>query len=260
LTLHAPEGDLDLVAYTWCFDSGCADGSPRPPRPATRGEGPLTFSFPLPHWSFGATLRSPGEPKNCERTLQVAVIEKGDGTFEIPAPGPAGRWQVDVGGYGDEGGDLFTTFVWTIPTASASVLEAVAYVGFLGPSSVYEGRDLEAYGPTLGVAGLAVEPDQVSADLTVTDPATGSSATYPLRPIDDSCPRDGVVHLEGEHPTEELELPALGEPPYDYSLRLVLDGTEYVGTARWPDDLDPPTSNEVLLTWSPPLPAWDGEG
>ena len=59
LSLHRPEGELDLEAYTWCYHdesgaSGCADGARPAQPPPTSGEGPLTFSLPLDGWSFTA--------------------------------------------------------------------------------------------------------------------------------------------------------------------------------------------------------------
>ena len=72
----------------------------------------------------------------------------------------------------------------------------------------------------------------------------------------DTCPDDGTVVLQGDDPDSPLDLTGLGEPPYAHRVLLRLDGTAYAGTARWPDDLSPAMSNQLGLTWSPPLPAW----
>jgi hypothetical protein len=257
LTLHAPEGDVELPAYTWCIDSGCADGPAPENPPETRGAGPLTLSYPQPGWSFAADLRRPGRATGCDRTMHVTMDAADDGSLQLPAVGPAGRWQVDVTGYAEQGGDLLTTFLWSTPTDAAQLPVARGQVGLLGPPSLSQDQGLEGYGPSLYLTGLAAEPRNVSADVTLSDGV--ASATYPLHPVaKDPCPDDGAVSLEGEHPTEAVDLPELGEPPYTYDVRLVMDGEEYVGTGSWPEGLDPPNSNQVSLTWSPALPAWDG--
>ena len=263
LTLHRPEGDVDLPAYAWCYQSdagagGCADGAP-PAHPArTAATGPLTFSFPLEGWAFTASFRQRGPRTECERNLQVDAVAQGDGTFVVPALGPAGRWDVEISGYADRGGDLFTIFDWTTSADATATPFARGEVGLLGPPSAYgDDAPLEAYGPSLRLTGLAVESTEVTAELALSDGA--EKATYPLSASrDDLCPDDGTIYLAGKHPNEALDLPDLGEPPYAYEVLLTLDGNEYVGTGQWPDDLAPATSNQLALTWSPPLPAWNG--
>lgn len=261
LTLLRPEGDIDLEPYTWCFQdesgaSGCADGAPPDDPPGTHAEGSVAFSFPLDGWSFTASFREPGKRSDCERIVQTPVRSEADGTFVIRALGLAGRWDVDISGFADTGGDLFAAFTWTTPTASTEVPTARGEVGLLGPPSVFEDRDLEAYGPSLSLSGLAEEPGAVSAEVVLSDGT--ASATYPLHAVAmDGCRDDGAVALMGENPNQALDLPDLGAPPFAYEVHLTMDGRSYVGTGAWPDDLTPKNSNQLSLSWSPALPAWD---
>jgi hypothetical protein len=261
LTLLRPEGDVDLEPYTWCFPddsgaAGCADGARPADPPTTSAAGSVSFTFPLDGWSFTASFREPGERTGCERTWQTPVRSEGDGTYVVPALGPVGHWEVDISGYADAGGDLFAAFGWTMATASTEAAVARGEVGLLGPPSVYEDRDLEAYGPTLYLSGLAEEPADVFADVVLSDGT--ASATYALHASrQDACRDDGAVALEGDDPNRALDLPALGEPPYSHEVHLTMDGRTYVGTGTWPDDLTPRTSNQLALTWTPALPAWD---
>ena len=262
LTLHRPEGVVDLDAYTWCYHDqsgvvGCADGARPQDPPQTTSDGPLTFSFPLDGWSFTADFRVPGKPDGCDRYLRADGVPQGDGTYVVPALGPAGRLQVDISGWADEGGDVFTALDWTTTSDSTETSVARGEVGLLGPPSVYEDRELEGYGPSLSLTGLAEEPSQGTADVLLSDGS--ASATYPMkRSRRDSCPGDGAVSFSGDAMDESLDLPALGDPPYSYEVHLTMDGRSYTGTGRWPDDLKPPNANSLALTWSPQLPAWDG--
>jgi hypothetical protein len=264
LTLHRPEGAVELEAYTWCYhdesgEGGCADG-PRPEDPPkTAADAPLTFSFPLDGWSFTADFRVPGRPDSCDRYLRADAVPQGDGTFVVPSLGPAGHWQVIISGWADEGGDLFAAFDWTTTSDSSQTPVAHGIVGLLAPPSVYEDKNLEAYGPSLYLTGLAEEPSEATAEVVLSD--GDASATYPMKPTrKDGCPGDGAVSFAGDEPTEPVDLPDLADPPYSYEVHLTMDGQSYTGTGHWPDDLMPPTSNSLDLTWSPPLPAWDGSG
>jgi hypothetical protein len=160
-------------------------------------------------------------------------------------------------GWADEGGDLVTALDWTTTSDSTETSVARGEVGLLGPPPVYEDRELEGYGPSLSLTGLAEEPSQGTADVLLSDGS--ASATYPMKlSRRDSCPGDGAVSFSGDAMDESLDLPALGDPPYSYEVHLTMDGRSYTGTGRWPDDLKPPNANSLALTWSPPLPAWDG--
>ena len=263
LALQRPEGEVDLPAYSGCSHSdsgvgGGAVGAPQTDPPPTAATDPLTFTFGLEGWEFTASFRQPGPRAECERAIQADVVARGDGTFIVPAPGPAGRWEVQISGNADGGGSLATTFGWTTSADSTTTPPARGDVGLLGPPSVSDDDGVrEAYGPSLTLTGLAVDPIDVTAELVLSD--AGARATYPLYASrDDACPWDGMVVLAGEHPDKALDLPDLGEPPYAYEVLLTLDGHEYVGTGQWPDDLTPAMSNQLRLTWSPPLPAWKG--
>lgn len=261
LTLERPEGEVDLPAYAWCLHdegvSSCADGAPPAQLPQTSAADLLVFAFPLEGWTFTASFRR-GRPDGCERAIQVDAVDQGDGTFVVPALGPAGRWEVQISGYADDGGSLATAFDWTTPVDSATPPDARGEVGFLGPPSVYADDEvIEAYGPSLTLTGLAEEPGNATAELVLAD--AGARATYPLSVSgEDACPRDGTIALAGDHQNKPVALPDLGEPPYSYKVSLTLDGKDHVGTGQWPDDLHPATSNQLALTWAPPLPTWTG--
>ena len=153
---------------------------------------------------------------------------------------------------------LATAFGWTTSADAATPPEARGEVGFLGPPSVYDGDEvIEASGPSLTLTGLTAEPDNATAELVLSDAA--ARATYALSLSDgDACPRDGTISLVGQHPNRAADLPDLGEPPYAYEVSLTLDGKDHVGTGKWPDDLHPAMSNQLALTWTPPLPTWTG--
>jgi hypothetical protein len=174
----------------------------------------------------------------------------------VPALGPAGHWQVDISGWADAGGDLFTAFDWTTTGDSTVTPSAHGQVGFLAPPSLGDPTE-EAYPPSLYVIGLEQEPDETTAELVLS--GGSASATFPMRPSRDvGCPRDGALSFAGDDPTAPVDLHDLGDPPYSYEVHLTMDGRSYTGTGQWPDDLTPPSSNTLSLTWSPPLPAWDG--
>jgi hypothetical protein len=257
LTLHRPEGDVDLEAWTYCFASGtsnvCADGGP-PMNPATtRAEGQVTFTFPLKGWEFRAELVPTGDKGYCRQVRTVDRIVGGDDdTFTIPALGPAGSYDVTVTGNGATGGDLATSFRWETSSDSTLPAPAAGTVGFMGPLMSPD-DEVRAFGPLLYLSGVADEPTRASAVLVLPD-APGAPE-YPMDLVADRCHHDG--YLSFESPTEpgaEAELPELGAPPYRTEVRVTLDGTTYVGTGRWPDDLHPRRSNNLVLTWEPALP------
>lgn len=262
LTLQRPEGEVDLAAYSWCYHDGgvggCADGAPPIHPPLTSATDPLAFTFPVEGWTFAASFRRPGPPVECERAIGVDVAAEGDGIFTVPAPVRAGRWEVQISGNSDSGGSLATTFGWITSAGSTTTPPARGDVGFLGPPSVYDDdEEIEAYGASLVLTGMPADPIDVVAELVLATPH--GRATFPLHAThDDECPLDGTIALAGEHPNRAIDLSDLGDPPFLHEVLLSLDGKQYVGTGQWPDDLTPAMSNQLRLTWSPPLPAWDG--
>ena len=110
-----------------------------------------------------------------------------------------------------------------------------------------------AFGPSLLLSGLVPEPASASADLVLPDAAGAPS--YPMELQPDRCHHDGVLSLAASgEPGAEVDLPDLGEPPYRTEVHLTMDGASYVGAGSWPDDLQPRSSNQLVLEWTPPLP------
>ena len=51
----------------------------------------------------------------------------------------------------------------------------------------------------------------------------------------------------------------LGSAPFTYTARINLDGTTYIGTGTWPNDEIKDQAPTVALTFTPPLPAYNGD-
>jgi hypothetical protein len=258
LTLHRPEGDVDLEAWTYCFSNpdsgsaGCADGGPPEDQAATSAAGEVAFSFPLEGWAFTADFVLTGDDGYCRNALTTAVEQQDDGTYVVPALGPAGTWDVMITGYGDTGNDLATSFRWTTSADSDHPTPATGNVGFMGPPMSRDEAPI-AFGPSLLLSGLVPEPASASADLVLPDAAGAPS--YPMELQPDRCHHDGVLSLAASgEPGAEVDLPDLGEPPYRTEVHLTMDGASYVGVGSWPDDLQPRSSNQLVLEWTPPLP------
>ena len=57
-----------------------------------------------------------------------------------------------------------------------------------------------------------------------------------------------------------LEAAALGPSPFQYLIRLELDGVVHIATATWPDDQNPENRPNVALQFDPPLPNLETSG
>lgn len=100
---------FDLHAWTYCYDTGCADGSP-PVNPPDLGEAAqIEVEFPLDGWTFQAEFVPVGDA--CPRRHTVPVESTGDGTYVLVPAGHADTYDVTLFGRGN--GDLFVTFRWT---------------------------------------------------------------------------------------------------------------------------------------------------
>ncbi|MEO6509710.1 MAG: hypothetical protein ABIO16_01880 [Nocardioides sp.] len=254
LTLRLPEGDVELEPWTFCFSNGsshvCADGGPPDDVPVTHAEGPIAFTFPLKGWDFQAQFAPTGDDSRCRKLRTVAAV-RDDETYTIPALGPAGSYDVTITGNGN-GDDLVTSFRWLTASDSGTPAPAAGSVGFMGPL-ISPHDEVEAFGPSLYLSGLAKEPSKATAVLVLPD-APGAPE-YPMDLVSDRCHDDGYLSFEAPaEPGTEADLPDLGAPPYRTEVRVRLDGTTYVGTGSWPDDLHPRASNNLVLTWEPALP------
>lgn len=230
-----PDGQRSLSPWTICYANGCADGGPSDTPPSVGTPTALEFAFDLPGWTFDATFREHGTRAGCGRQVTVPVETTGERTFRVGPAGPAGDWDVDLFGRGPTGGDAVTTVRWrtrvegTFPDAAT------------GQASVLADHDgaLDSYGVELFVSDLDRAYDDASAG-----PA-------------DRCWVEGSLSFRGPDRLGRRAT-TLGSGPFDYTVRLTLAGTTYVGRATWPDDTDEEIVPAVPLTWQPALPAFRG--
>lgn len=240
--------ELALKPYTFCWGDVCADGMPPDPPPDVGSPAELEVEFPEPDWKFSATFKRVGDL--CARS-QVAELEALSPTTHRLVPhGQAGSYDVSLSGRGASG-DLFALFRWTTPV-DGPLPEPEAWLSVLAG---HDG-DIDSYGVELRVTNLASSPDQAAAEITVTA-AGGDQHTIEPTPI--SLALEECDAVEGQlfwrAPEAEGQRAAtLGEPPFDYTVDLELDGRSYVGTATWPDDEHPDRAPAVPLTFEPPLP------
>lgn len=122
--------------------------------------------------------------------------------------------------------------------------------------------DVDSYGIEFYINNLAESPDQVDATITVTA-AGGESLAFEPTPA--SLAPEGCQAVEGQlfwgGPADKgLEAATLGEPPFTYTVELILDGVRHQATAIWPDDETPGNEPSVSLTFDPALPALSANG
>ena len=244
VTLHYGDDSVDLVAYTFCFRNGCADGAPPTNPPDVGSPDTVSFDFPLDGWSFEASFTPTGE--RCGRAQTVPAQATDQGSFVLAPAGYAGTYDVTLFGRG--GGDLFTVFRWSTPSA--------------GPLPAPEARlavladndgEVDNYGVELALSNLAETPREATAAITVTA-ANGKASTFAAtRPTDD-CQPTGSVYWDGPD-AEGLAAAQLGPRPFTYHVVLTLDGIRHAATARWPRDVIEGNEPSVGLTFRPALPA-----
>lgn len=247
VVLHDETGDVDLDPWSFCFGSGCADGMP-PTELAQVSSGAVDLDFPLRGWDFTATFKRLGE--SCARQITVDVGSTGPTAFHLEPAGPAGTWDVDLFGRGPEG-DLITTFRWSTPA------DGVLPGPPTGSAAVLADHDgeLDSYGVEIGISDLGPRPAAASATVVVRG-ADGRSVEIPTR-FHRRCHDAGSLWFTapaeaGRRATE------IGPGPFAYEVRLVLDGTTYVGRGTWPDGETEEIAPHVPLTWTPTLPAYTG--
>ena len=242
VTVRAGGTSFDLEAWTYCFNSGCADGIP-PETPPDVGRAPqIEVEFPLEGWTFEAEFVPVGDP--CPRRHSVPVEMTAAGEYVVRPAGRADAYDVTLFGRGN--GDLFVTFRWTTPSD--------------GPMPVPEARlavladhdgAVDSYGVELELTNLAATPDKTSAEITVTAADGSSLAFQAFR--SGGCFGEGTVYWDGPDQAG-LDAAALGPPPFTYEVVVVLDGDRYMASASWPDDEIEGNEPSVNLDFFPPLP------
>jgi hypothetical protein len=253
-TGHAPPVTLDLDGervrlnpWTFCYGTMCADGwDPGPYFDVGQREA-VAFSFPDRGWEFEATFKECGKDR-CARRITMPVRKTSAQTWVVEPIGPAGRWDVTLFGRGV--GDVVTTFSWT--TTVDGRLPGAA----TGSAAVLADNDgLDSYGVEIYVRDLAGHPEDATAEVTVTS-ADQKSVTIPTD-LERPCYDEGTLwfkapEVEGRRATQ------LGDGPFTYTVRLVLDGTTYTGVGEWPTGETEEIAPHVPLTWTPELPAYRG--
>jgi hypothetical protein len=244
VTVRFFDQSVALQAWTYCYASGCVDGSPPPEPPDVGNPEEVVIEFPLTGWLFRASFR-PAANK-CGRVQEVPLEAAGDGRFVLRPAGHAGTYDVTLFGRGD--GDLFATFRWTT-TADGALPTPKARLAVLAD---HDGRT-DSYGVELELNNLARTPRQASARITVRA-RDGDAVTFNAKRSNTHCLPEGTVYWDG--PDEKgLAAATLGEGPFTYRVELVLDGARSVATAAWPADEIVGNEPSVALHFSPTLPA-----
>jgi hypothetical protein len=246
VTVHFFDQSVALRAWTYCYRTLCADGSP-PAAPADVGSPEEVLAeFPLPHWSFTASFQPAG--KRCGRIQEASLEPAGDGRFVLRPVGRAGTYDVTLFGRGD--GDLFTTFRWTTP-ADGPLAAPAARLAVLAD---HDGG-VDSYGVELELVNLAQTPKRASARITVRA-ADGAEVTFDATRSRMGCFPEGKVYWDGPD-AKGLEAAGLAEGPFTYRVEVVLDGTRHVAEADWPEDQIRGNEPSVALEFTPGLPSLD---
>jgi hypothetical protein len=243
VTVRFFDESVDLQAWTYCYRTVCADGSP-PAEPADVGNpDEVVIEFPLRGWSFTASFRPAGS--ECGRVQELPLQAIRDGRFILRPAGYADTYDVTLFGRG--AGDLFVTFRWTTPS-DGPLPTPQARLAVLAD---HDGRP-DSYGVELELTNLARTPRQALATVTV-QAADGDALTFNAERSHTQCWPEGTVYWDG--PDEKgLAAAALGEGPFTYRVELVLDGARYVATATWPADEIVGNEPSVALHFTPNLP------
>lgn len=243
VTVRAGGKSFALEAWTYCYDTGCADGMP-PVDPPDLGQAPrVDVEFPLNGWTFEAEFVPVGDA--CPRRHSVPVDRTGEGTYVVVPAGHADTYDVTLFGRGN--GDLFVTFRWTTPTDGPMPVPHAR----LAVLADHDGA-VDSYGVELELSDLAATPQRAEAQVTVTA-ANGEALTFDATRAP-GCFAEGTIYWDG--PAQAgLAAAQLGPAPFTYEVIVTLDGAPHTATATWPaDELD---GNEpsVSLDFAPPLPA-----
>ena len=242
VTVRAGDKSFDLKPWTYCYDTGCADGAP-PQNPPDLGQAAqVEIEFPLDGWTFEAEFVPAGN--SCPRRQSVPVEQTGAGTYVATPAGVADTYDVTLFGRGD--GDLFVTFRWTTPSDGPMPIPHAR----LAVLADHDGR-VDSYGVELELSDLGRTPEGATAEVTVAA-ANGESLTFDASPVP-QCVADGTCSGMGQIRPGSMR-PRSGPAPFMYEVVVTLDGVEHAATATWPADQIPGNEPSVALEFSPPLP------
>lgn len=244
VTVRFFDRSIDLLVWTYCYGSVCADGSPPSEPPDVGDPEQVVVEFPLPGWSFTASFRPTGD--ECGREQAMPLDPTGDGAFLLRPAGRADTYDVTLFGRGD--GDLFVTFRWTTPTDGP----LPAPEARLAVLADHDGR-VDSYGVELQVTNLARTPREASATITVRAD-TGEAVSFYASRAKGTCLPEGTIYWDGPD-QQGLAAASLGDGPFTYEVELVLDGERYLAFANWPADEILGNEPSVALDFTPDLPA-----
>ena len=237
----------ELEPWSYCYEDGCASGSP-PENPIDVGSpDEVVVNYPLPDWSFKAFF-APADEK-CGRVQRVHPERVDDGELLLRPAGYADTYDVTLFGRGD--GDVSTTFRWTTPS-DGPLPRPQARAAIVSD----EGNQIVSYGVELSITNLARDPKKAKATITVTAD-NGDSISFRAKQTRTPCRAEGSLYFD--RPDDKgMAAADLGGAPFMYDIRLVLDGKSYRARAVWPDDEIKGNEPSVHLRFAPPLPRLGG--
>lgn len=258
VVLRTPDSDVPLRTWLGCWTGPSGNGSCVEEEPEPLSELPdvgtlddVELWFGAKGWTFDATFTELGS--NCPRSEDARSVSTAARWFRLDPAGFAGDYRVDLSGHGPHSGikgvPTMMSFVWHTPV-DGPVDQPRAYLG--------DG--------SLELSDLGFQPASSAAQVTVTD-ANGKTTVRQLPPgpgAAEHCAMSALGGLYFEGDFIDPAIPELGPGPYRYRVRLTLDGSTYVGTAKSKDDayVDPrgagPGTGTHDVAWSPPLPAYAG--
>lgn len=244
VTVRYFDQSIDLLAWSYCYGSVCADGFPPAEPPDVGSPQEVIVEFPLEGWSFTASFSPTGD--ECGRVQQMPLESTDGEAFLLRPAGYADTYDVTLFGQGD--GDLVVTFRWTTPT-DGTLPAPDARLAVLAD---HDGR-VDSYGVELELTNLAHTPREASATITVRA-ETGEAVTFEASRAEAECLPEGTVYWDGPD-DRGLAAAALGDGPFTYEVELVLDGARYLATATWPDEEIVGNEPSVGLHFTPDLPA-----
>jgi hypothetical protein len=247
VTVRFFDQSAELHAWTYCYGNGCADGAP-PRNPLDVGDPEeVVVDFPLSGWSFKASFSPAGE--KCGRIQTVPLEATSDGEFVLRPAGDADTYDVTLFGRGN--GDLFVTFRWTTPT-DGPLPKPKARLAVLASND----GAVDSYGVELHLSNLAQTPRRAAARVTV-QASDGDALTFKAKRARGRCFPEGTVYWDGP---DDMGLAAsrLGDRPFTYEVKVMIDGERYVARASWPDDQIRGNEPSVSLHFNPRLPAPEG--
>lgn len=244
VTVRFFDQSIDLLAWSYCYGSVCADGFPPAEPPDVGSPKEVIVEFPLPEWSFTASFRPTGD--ECGRVQQVPLEATGGGAFVLRPAGYANTYDVMLFGQGD--GDLAVTFRWTTPS-DGTLPAPEARLAVLAD---HDGR-VDSYGVELELTNLAHTPQEASATITVRA-ETGEAVTFEASRAKAQCLPEDTVYWDGPD-DRGLAAAALGDGPFTYEVELVLGDARYIATATWPAEEIVGNEPSVALRFTPAPPA-----